>query len=175
MRRVGRRERKGRKKKFEPIQFVMAATMKQITQILLFDRNHRLIIYLRDDNPRIPFPNHWDLIGGHLVEGETPEEALVREAREEIGLELRHWKFFRRYECLNGDVYPNTKFIYHASIDCLAADLTLFEGQRLSAIQPQERFTIRFANILGAILEDFIAAGIWPRAVDNSRAKNFAA
>jgi 8-oxo-dGTP diphosphatase len=146
--------------------------MKQIAQIFLFDRRNRLIIYLRDDKPDIPFPNHWDLIGGHLEEGETPEQALVREAREEIGLELRHWKFFRRYECLTGDVYPNTKFIYHARIDCLAADLTLFEGQRLIAIRPQERFNFRFANILGAILEDFIAAAVWPRAVDNSRAKN---
>jgi 8-oxo-dGTP diphosphatase len=142
--------------------------VKQIAQVFLFDRRNRLIIYLRDDKPDIPFPNHWDLIGGHVEEGETPEQALVREAREEIGLELRHWKFFRRYECLTGDVYPNTKFIYHTSIDCLAADLTLFEGQRLIAIQPQERFTIRFANILGAILDDFIAAAVWPRAVDNS-------
>ncbi len=147
--------------------------MKQIAQILFFDRNHRLIIYLRDDNPRISFPNHWDLIGGHLEVGETPEKALVREVREEIGLELRDWKFFRRYECLIGDAYPNTKFIYHASIDCLAADLTLFEGQRLSAIQPEERLNIRFANVLGTILEDFIASGAWPQAVDNSRAKNF--
>jgi len=110
-----------------------------------------------------------------LEPGETPEQALVREAREEIGLELRDWKFFRRYECLHGDAYPNTKFIYHARIDCLGADLALFEGQRLSAIGPEERFIFRFANILGVVLEDAIAAGVWPRAVDNSRAKTFCA
>ena len=147
--------------------------MKQIAQIFLFDRDHRLIIYLRDDKPEIPFPNHWDLIGGHVEEGETPEQALAREVREEIGVELQHWQFFRRYDCLNGDAYPNTKFIFYASIDCLAAELTLFEGQRLIAIRPEERFAFRFANVLGAILEDFIAAAIWPQAVDNLRAKNF--
>ena len=141
--------------------------MKQIAQILLFDRNHRLIIYLRDDKPEIPFPNHWDLIGGHVEEGETPEQALVRETKEEIGLELKQWCFFRRYECPAGDAYPNIKFIYHAGIDCLAAELPLFEGQRLIGIAPQERFALRFANILGKILEDFIAAGGWPESVDN--------
>jgi 8-oxo-dGTP diphosphatase len=147
------------------------AAVKQIAQIFLFDRNHRLIIYLRDDKPNIPFPNHWDLIGGHLEDGETPEQALVREVREEIGVELAEWRFFRRYECVTGDVYPNTKFIFYGSVNDLAAALPLFEGQRLTSIRSQERHTFRFANILGGILEDFIAAGLWPRAVDNSRAK----
>ena len=145
--------------------------MKQIAQIFLFDRDNRLIIYLRDDKPEIPFPNHWDLIGGHVEEGETPEQALVRETKEEIGLELKQWRFFRRYECAAGDAYPNIKFIYHAGIDCLAAELPLFEGQRLIGIAPQERFALRFANILGNILEDFIAAGGWPESVDNSSGK----
>jgi 8-oxo-dGTP diphosphatase len=142
--------------------------MEQIAQLLLFDRNNRLIIYLRDDKPDIPFPNHWDLIGGHVEAGETPEQALVRETKEEIGLELKHWRFFRRYECLTGDAYPNIKFIYHGEIDCLATELPLFEGQRLISIAPRERFDFCFANILGRILEDFIAEGGWQAPVDNS-------
>ena len=44
---------------------------------LLFDRFNRLLVYLREDKPEIPFPNHWDFFGGHLEEGETPEEALA--------------------------------------------------------------------------------------------------
>jgi 8-oxo-dGTP diphosphatase len=136
--------------------------MKQIAQILLFDRSNRLIIYLRDDKPGIPFPNHWDLIGGHVEEGETPEQALRRETKEEIGIELKHWDFFRRYDCFAHDAYPNSKFIYHGRIDRLAAELPLFEGQRLSAIEPQQRREIRFANILATIVDDFIAARLWP-------------
>ena len=145
--------------------------MQEIAQVLLFDRHGKLVIYLRDDKPDIPYPDHWDLIGGHVEAGETPEQALVRETKEEIGLDLRQWQFFRRYDCYVGDAYPNTKFIYHAKIDRLAADLPLFEGQRLIGIAPQERFDIRFANILGKILEDFIAEGGWPELVDKSLAK----
>jgi 8-oxo-dGTP diphosphatase len=58
----------------------------EIAQALLFDRNHRLLLYLRDDKPEIPFPNRWDFFGGHVEPGETAEQALVREVREELGV-----------------------------------------------------------------------------------------
>lgn len=142
--------------------------MKEIAQVLLFDRDDRLLIYLRDAKPEIPFPDHWDLFGGHLEPGETPEQALMREVKEELGVELAAWRFFRCYDCLEGDAYPNRKHIYYARIDRNTSDLLLYEGQRLTAIAREERFHYRFANILGAILEDFVASGFWPSAVDNS-------
>ncbi len=145
--------------------------MVQIAQALLFDRDGKLLIYLRDDKPTISFPNHWDLFGGHVEAGETPEQALCRELQEEIGVALEMWRLFRRYECLTGDAYPNEKFIYFSEINRRAADLTLFEGQRLTSIAAAERFDYKFANILGAVVEDFIAAGLWPDAVDNFRGK----
>ena len=141
--------------------------MKQIAMVLLFDRRDRLLIYLRDDNPEIPFPNHWDFFGGHVEDGETPEKALVREVKEELGIELKHWHFFRSFVCTSGDVYPNVKHLYSAQIDLTEEALTLYEGQALKSISAEERTNIKFANILGAILDDFVAAGLWPRTVDN--------
>jgi 8-oxo-dGTP diphosphatase len=140
--------------------------MQQIAQALIFDRDGKLLVYLRDDKPGIPFPNHWDFFGGHLEDGETPEQALEREVKEEIGVRLTGWNFFRRYECLAGDAYPNTKFIYYGRIETPPSELRLYEGQRLASIGLADRKCLRFANILGAILEDFIAAGLWPKAVD---------
>ncbi len=137
--------------------------MKRIAQILLLDRQNRLLIYLRDDKPSIPFPNHWDFFGGHLEDGETPEEALVRETKEELGIDLKDWNFFQTYLCPQGDVYLNTKYIYWARINSSPEELTLYEGQRLKSISVEEREQIKFANILGRILEDFVAAGLWPR------------
>ncbi|HVO93762.1 MAG TPA: NUDIX domain-containing protein [Terriglobales bacterium] len=145
---------------------MISTAMQQIAQILLFDRNGKLLIYLRDDKPEIPFPNYWDFFGGHVEAGETPEAALARELKEELDLDLHHWQFFRRYECLHGDAYPNIKFIYSGAVDRTADDLTLYEGQRLTSIAADERHRFRFANILGAILEDFIAASFWPAPVD---------
>jgi 8-oxo-dGTP diphosphatase len=143
------------------------APIKQIALVLLFDRRGRLLVYLRDDKPDIPFPNHWDFIGGHVEAGETPEEALVREVKEEIGVDLREWVFFRRYVCAEGDAYPNIKYLYWARLDKTAGELTLYEGQRLMGITAEQRRALKFANILAQMLEDFIGSGFWPRAVQN--------
>lgn len=37
------------------------------------------------------YPNCWDVVGGHVEEGETPEDALRRECREELGVEVEEF------------------------------------------------------------------------------------
>jgi 8-oxo-dGTP diphosphatase len=143
--------------------------MKEIATILLFDSERRLLIYLRDNKDSIPFPDHWDFFGGHIEQGETPEQALRREVKEELGIELDQWQLFRVYTCLEGDVYPNIKHVYWGILDKDAAELTLYEGQRLVGVTLEERRNFAFANILGRILEDFIQAGLWPQPVDKFR------
>lgn len=34
------------------------------------------------------YPDCWDAVGGHIEPGESPEEALVRECREELGVTI---------------------------------------------------------------------------------------
>lgn len=45
--------------------------------------NKKILLMLRDDSPTIPYPNCWSLIGGNAFEGETPEQALLRQFCEE--------------------------------------------------------------------------------------------
>ena len=73
--------------------------MKKIVAIILENDKDEILLYLRDNKPSIPFPNHWDLFGGHVELGETPEEALVREVEEELGYNLKDYKFFKKYDC----------------------------------------------------------------------------
>jgi len=136
---------------------------KKIATALLFDREGKLLIYLRDDKPTISFPNHWDLFGGHIEEGETPEIALTREIEEELGIIVYNFKKFNEY-IDEGGVHPNTKpnikYVYWAKIDAIPEELTLMEGQELTSIDLSERKTIRFANILGKIVDDFANTNI---------------
>jgi len=130
--------------------------MKKVSQIILENEKGELLLYLRDGKPGIPFPYHWDLIGGHLEEGETPEEALVREVKEEINIDLTEYKFFREYLCLEGDAYPNIKYIYTGKIYLPAEKITLNEGERLQFFTRMEIPDIKFANILKKIVMDYL-------------------
>ena len=60
----------------------------QVAACLLFDKNGKLLIYMRDDKPQISFPNHWYLFVVIMEEGETPEQTLVRKIEEELGIEF---------------------------------------------------------------------------------------
>lgn len=130
--------------------------MKKIAQIILENDNGEFLLYLRDGKPGIPFPYHWDLIGGHVEEGETPEEALIREVKEEIDFDLKDYTFFKEYLCLEGDAYPNIKYIYSGRIVLPIEEIPLLEGERLQFFTKEEIPDVKFANILKRIMLDYI-------------------
>jgi len=130
--------------------------MIEIAAIILENDKGEFLLALRDDKSWIPFPNHWDLIGGHVEEGETPEEALVREVKEELDIDIKEYTFYKKYECLTGDAYANTKYIYSGKINIPIEEVTLLEGQRPQYFSREEIPDVRFANIIKSIVMDFI-------------------
>jgi 8-oxo-dGTP diphosphatase len=131
--------------------------MKKIAAIILENEKGEFLLYLRDNKPGIPFPAYWDLIGGHVEEGETPEEALVREVKEELDIDLKEYTFYKKYECLTGDAYENIKYIYTGKINLPIEEITLLEGVRPQYFSREEIPKIKFANILKTIIMEYIA------------------
>jgi 8-oxo-dGTP diphosphatase len=130
--------------------------MQKIAAIILENDNGDFLLALRDNKSWIPFPNHWDLIGGHLEEGESPEEALIREYKEELGLELKNYKFYKEFLCLKGDAFENIKYIYTGKINLQIDEITLYEGQYARYFTKEEIPEIRFANIIKSIVMEYI-------------------
>ena len=58
---------------------------------LIRDEQHRVYLQRRTADRRL-LPGIWDIVGGHLEAGETPEQALAREVEEETGLVVRSWE-----------------------------------------------------------------------------------
>ena len=130
--------------------------MKKIAAIIFENSAGELLLYLRDNKPGIPFPLHWDLIGGHVEKGESPEEALIREVKEELDYDLKDYRFFNRYVCLEGDAYPNIKYIYHGKLDFPLEEITLLEGEKVAWFKPEELKDLKFANILRDVVLDYL-------------------
>jgi 8-oxo-dGTP diphosphatase len=130
--------------------------VEKIAAIIFENDKGEILLYLRDNKPGIPYPNHWDLIGGHVEEGETPEEALIREVKEELDFELREFRFFKEYLCLEGDAYPNIKYIFCGKFNVPLQEITLLEGERPFYFNREEIADVKLANILKTILMDYL-------------------
>jgi 8-oxo-dGTP diphosphatase len=130
--------------------------MKKIAAIILENDKGQFLLALRDNKPGIPFPNHWDLIGGHVENGETPDQALVREFKEELDLDLKEYTFFKKFDCFRGDAYPNIKYIYSGKINIPIEEITLLEGERPQYFSREEIPNLKFANIIKTIVMEYI-------------------
>lgn len=100
------------------------STKIPIAGAMLINAAGEILLQHRDNFPHIASPNKWSLFGGHVEDGETPEQTVEREIEEEIGYKLEHYQLFTvMYR-------PTTvAHIYLAPIDKRCDELTLYEGQ----------------------------------------------
>jgi 8-oxo-dGTP pyrophosphatase MutT (NUDIX family) len=127
--------------------------------VILFNREGELLLLLRDNIPTIGHPNHWNIVGGVIEKGESPEEAALREVHEEIGLRLTGVSLFRRYEIDDdGRDEPVPYFVYWSRLDKNVAELTLGEGQAMRFFHREELPALRIIPHEVGILQDFLTS-----------------
>lgn len=108
----------------------------QVAGALLVHAHHGVLLHHRDDKPGIAAPGKWALFGGHLEEGESPRAALVRELREELGIDVVTATPFVMLE----GAYTRF-FIFLVHLTAELGELVLGEGQGLGYFDPQEALT----------------------------------
>jgi 8-oxo-dGTP diphosphatase len=59
--------------------------------MLKHNGQHQILLGKRAAS-RAAYPNVWDMPGGHCEPGETPEQTLIRELQEEIGITPTQWQ-----------------------------------------------------------------------------------
>jgi len=67
--------------------------------------NDNKILLIKRSNYTKAFPNMWACPGGRADEGETPEQAVVRELKEEINLDFKPTKLFATGKWQDRDLY----------------------------------------------------------------------
>ena len=93
--------------------------------LILENNEGKILLQLRDDKPNLPYPGCWGTFGGQIEEGETPEEAIGREIKEELNYELRDFEFFGNFPFDGYGIYMFRK----RDTDITIQDLTVREGQ----------------------------------------------
>ncbi len=118
--------------------------------ILLINSNNELLMLLRDNKPNIPFPNMWDIPGGHVEHGEIPEETVKREMIEEMDLDVGEIKLFRVYE--NDNLFDH---VFWKRINLQTDKIDLKEGQRIAYFSRDELSNMKLAFNYNKVIEEF--------------------
>jgi 8-oxo-dGTP diphosphatase len=118
--------------------------------IIFINDQRQILLFLRDDAPDIPYPDMWDVPGGHIEQGETPEQCIAREMKEEINLDLEEFQLFSIIKFTDRIEYT---FWEKANLDIRRIQLN--EGQRLKWFTENEAKNTELAYGFNEILEDF--------------------
>jgi 8-oxo-dGTP diphosphatase len=120
------------------------------TSIIFVNDQQQVLLFLRDDKPTIPYPNMWDVPGGHVDAGETPDLCIVREMKEEMDLTLEGFEWFSVMEFTDRVEYT---FWKRADLDIEKIELQ--EGQRLKWFTEFEARKTKLAYGFNEIIDDF--------------------
>lgn len=63
--------------------------------------------------------NFWTVPGGHLEIGETIEESVIREVKEEIGINVRFLRFFSTLEAIYSKEFHKRKHFIFLQCECV--------------------------------------------------------
>ena len=121
----------------------------EASEVLIENSAGEILMLLRDDKPTIPYPNQWDFTGGVVELGETPEQAVRREAREEIGVELPNLRHLRTY-----DWPEKVEHVYHSLLTLNPKETNLTEGQEIRYFPKRDLLRMPLAFRDSEILND---------------------
>jgi mutator protein MutT len=133
--------------------------VKNLSLIILFDRNGRIL--LQDRKSMSKHGEEWGYFGGKIDAGESPEEAIVREIKEELEFNLKDFKFLKEYVAYakllrNGEMAEVKHHVFLKLINLDDFDkMVLHEGDGMKWFSIEEAKKLNMLGLDPKVLEDF--------------------
>jgi 8-oxo-dGTP diphosphatase len=138
----------------------MEGVWRPAAVMLFVNARGEVLLQLRNNIPTIRFANYWSCIGGGLEPGETPEQAMLREVDEELGIAPGSHEYIGSWRRMSGDIH-----IYASRLDATAESLMpgLTEGQRVAWHTPQAAMMLSLVPWLEDVLPSFVRSDVYRR------------
>ena len=120
------------------------------SSIIFVNDKKQILLFLRDNKPDLPYPNMWDVPGGHVEADENPEACIVREMKEEMDLALDKFELFSKIE-----FEDRIEYTFWARMDLSIDEIKLTEGQKLKWFTRDEAKQTQLAYGFNQIVEKF--------------------
>lgn len=86
---------------------------QKITACAFIHRNGKMLGVQRAAHKKF-LPNKWEIVGGHIEFGESIEEGLLREIKEELGIEIEIEHLFYAFTYLKDESTHSIEVVYLA-------------------------------------------------------------
>ena len=107
----------------------------ELTTLCYIEKDGQYLMLHRTKKKNDPSKDLWMGVGGHFEQGESPEECVLREVKEETGLTLTSWRLCGIVTFSDGDWYEYM-FLYTADgftgdlIECIEGDLVWVDKEK---------------------------------------------
>jgi 8-oxo-dGTP diphosphatase len=120
------------------------------SSIIFINDTGQILLFLRDNIPDLPYPNMWDVPGGHVEANESPEKCIIREMKEEMDLDIDEFDLFSTIE-----FDDRIEYTFWAKADFDIDKIELMEGQQLKWFTRDDAQQTPLAYGFNEIIEQF--------------------
>lgn len=126
---------------------------RDVAVILLYDKEKRILLQHRSDDAK-RLPGYWAFFGGGIKPGETPLEAVKREAKEELEYSLHNPRKVLTQEFHGKDCH-GTKYVFMEEYDS-AQEFILREGKAMGWKTIKETKNLKIVDHDREVLEQIV-------------------
>jgi 8-oxo-dGTP diphosphatase len=120
------------------------------SSIIFINDTGQILLFLRDNKPDLPYPNMWDVPGGHVEANESPEKCIIREMKEEMDLDINEFDLFSKVE-----FEDRIEYTFWTKADFDIDKIELMEGQKLKWFTRDDAKQTPLAYGFNEIIEKF--------------------